>query len=237
MGVVYCAQNKIDQKIYIGQSTLSLYKRKLYHGGHVRQGSQTYFHRAIRKHGFDQFLWCILSNENDEDKLNELEIHWIKELEATNKEYGYNLREGGHPGGRLISIERKKELSEKYRGKGNSFYGKKHSDKSKKLISETKKGNSPCWSKGLKMGPQSEEIISKRSKANRGQTRSLAIKEKMSRAQKGRIITEEHRLKIVESCKGRITSEETKKKLSIAAKRQWGDPEMRKTMMESRRAM
>ncbi len=221
MGIIYCAQNKIDQKVYIGQSTLSLHKRKLYHGQHVRQGSQTYFHRAIRKHGFDQFLWCTLSNENDEDKLNELEIHWIKELEATNKEYGYNLREGGHPGGRLISIERKKELSEKYRGKGNPFYGKKHSEKSKRMVSETKKGNSPCWSKGLKLGPQSKELIKKRSFGMMGHVVTEETRRKISDAQIGKIITEEHRLNIIKACNHKSPSDETKKKLSIAAKKQW----------------
>ncbi len=228
MGVVYCAQNKIDQKIYIGQSTLSLNKRIVYHKGYVKQGAQTYFHRAIRKHGFDQFLWCILSNEDDEDKLNELEIYWIKELEATNKEYGYNLCEGGHPGGRLVSIERKKELSEKYKGEGNPFYGKKHSEESKRMVSETKKGNSPPWNKGLKTGPQSEEWVRARSKGMMGHHVKEETKQKIRKAQKGKSLTEEHKINIGIAGKGRIVSKETKKKLSIATSKQWSDPVMRR---------
>lgn len=69
-----------------------------------------------------------------------------------------NLNGGGggffHP-----SLEDRKEKSKRMKGKGNPFYGKKHSEETKQMISETKiKNKSSSWNKGI---PRSEEVKEK----------------------------------------------------------------------------
>ena len=86
-------------------------------------------------------------------------------------------------------------------GEGSS--GFKHSEETKRKISESHKG--------IKL---SEETKQKLSEANKERKYSEEAKRKMSEAKKGIQLSEEHKKKISESCKGRQLSEETKRKLS-----------------------
>ena len=90
-------------------------------------------------------------------------------------------------------------------GEGSS--GFKHSEETKRKISESHKG--------IKY---SEEVKRKMSEAKKGIKYSEEAKRKMSEAKKGIQLSEEHKKKISESCKGRQLSEETKRKMSKSKK-------------------
>jgi hypothetical protein len=78
---------------------------------------------AWDKYGEKNFTFSIIE-ECDRDSLDNKEISWIKELNTNNGNFGYNGTAGG---GAL-------------RGKDNPFYGKKHTEETKKILSKKHKG-------------------------------------------------------------------------------------------------
>ncbi len=94
MGIVYCATNKVNGKIYIGQTTKTLERRMTQHKSSMNCGSQYYFHKALLKYGWDDFNFVVLENVKNSE-LNESEIMWINASNSNNPDIGYNLNEGG----------------------------------------------------------------------------------------------------------------------------------------------
>ena len=221
--IIYMATNRVNGKEYIGQTVGSLVKRKSQHmTATMSHIDNSYFHKAIRKYGIDNFKWKIIHKCNDADFLNRLEIFYIGYYD-TFIGNGYNLTLGG--GGRFgykISDETRKKLSIARIGKDSPMYGKKHSAETKRKMSEAQKGKK-----------QSAETRRKISKAGKGRKHSNETKRKMSEAGKGRKHTEESKQKmsIAQSGKnhhmygkrgkdcpnyGMKHSVETKQKMSIA---------------------
>ncbi len=95
-GVIYSATNKINGKKYIGQTTTSVNRRKSSHLHYANNGSEIYFHRAIRKHGKKNFKWEIIDEAYGIDDLNKKEIKWIEHYDSFYN--GYNTSIGGQTG-------------------------------------------------------------------------------------------------------------------------------------------
>jgi hypothetical protein len=95
--IIYIARNKINHKVYIGQTTKTLGKRKGNHAWDAfKHNSPWYFHRALRKYGMDNFEWGILEQvEGGYDELNKKEDRWVKLFDSRNPEKGYNQKDGG----------------------------------------------------------------------------------------------------------------------------------------------
>jgi hypothetical protein len=212
--IIYKATNNINCYSYIGYSTNRLEERKGRHYRDSKNGSDYYFHRAIRKYGWNNFNWVTLEhNVSDFEILNELEIYWIKEFD-TKIPNGYNLNDGGK--GQLgfkQSKEHKRKIGEANKGKhsqpksrdakkkmSEAHKGKKHTKETKRKISEGCKGKIP-WHKGKKIGPHTEETRKKISESERGKIITEETKRKMSEAKKGKTISEEHKRKIGETMK------------------------------------
>lgn len=128
-GIIYIATSKTTGKSYIGQSTKKLtdrqYKHK-YDAFVVR--SNWYFHQALRKYGWEDFNWSILAENINTDKLNTLEIYFIKKLDTF--ENGYNSTTGGQQRSNVSpSVIEKLKLANV--GKNNPMYGRSHSEYSK----------------------------------------------------------------------------------------------------------
>ena len=146
---------------------------------------------------FEIILECPVEN------LNQEEIRLIKEYKSTNREFGYNLEEGGRIQ-QIISEETREKIS-----KANK--GLRRSEACKKGISERSK-NRIC----------TEETRRKLSETSKGRKHSEETKKKISQARKGIIFTEEHKRRIGEKSKGRQANlgnkhtEEAKKKMSNA---------------------
>lgn len=91
ISVVYKATNAINGDFYIGITCGYLSRRKSKHRRSAQKGgSQGYFHRAIRKHGWENFSFSILSEWADYEDAKKEEIRLIAALKPR-----YNMTEGG----------------------------------------------------------------------------------------------------------------------------------------------
>lgn len=72
--IIYKATNKINNKVYIGQTVRSLEVRMSEHKRH----NYTAFDKAINKYGLENFDVEVIDTAKDINELNEKEIYWIK---------------------------------------------------------------------------------------------------------------------------------------------------------------
>ena len=92
---IYKFTSNLSGKVYIGKTQQAPEKRKASHEYYALNGSQTIFHRALRKHGFDSFSFDLVCSALTEDAANELEKMFIAAFESTNRAKGYNMTQGG----------------------------------------------------------------------------------------------------------------------------------------------
>jgi len=111
-GVIYKATNKIDGKIYIGQTTQPLYIRIK---KHFCKNDGSYFHNALIKYGKVAFRWEIIDIAESIDDLNQREAMAISRYGSMNIDIGYNLTTGGNSYKK--SEESCRKQSERMRGK------------------------------------------------------------------------------------------------------------------------
>lgn len=133
MNEIYKITNKINNKIYIGLTIQGSRVRFLHHLYEARSGSIFPIHRALRKYKEENFeleTLITLPEGQDKEELKRLEKFYIKDLKANNRQFGYNLTEGGDGTlGRLHSEETKEKIRQK-------ALGRKMSEESKKRMSE-----------------------------------------------------------------------------------------------------
>lgn len=95
--IIYKATNKINGKIYIGQTVNTLQHRANQHLQETKNSTRknTYFHNAIQKYGFENFIFIEIDHASNIEELNIKEQYWIEYYNSTNKTIGYNLDSGG----------------------------------------------------------------------------------------------------------------------------------------------
>ena len=145
--IIYKATNKVNGKIYIGQTSKTLEQRKNGHERDTRSRKKhtTYFHEALAKYGYDNFDWEVIANANTQEELDEMEKHYIQVYNATDKEFGYNLKKGGKEGG-LYNEECRRRLGESTKKKwGNPETAKKMMDGLKKGTETVKERAKNFW--------------------------------------------------------------------------------------------
>lgn len=149
--IVYKAVNKINGNTYIGKTTGSLHNRKRGHLKDVNRHSNTYFHRAIKKYGSDNFEWSVIQKCITENHLILAEQAYI-ELYKINGIKLYNMTEGGEG---TVGYKQSEELKRKKSiffsgennpmygrsGKNSPNYGKPRSEETKKRIGDKQKGD------------------------------------------------------------------------------------------------
>lgn len=134
-GIIYSYQSP-SGKFYIGQTTREN-KRKWEHKNNAERGVKTKFYDAIRKYGYNNFIYTKIFETSSKNKnnikviLDVLEEFYIGKYNSI--ENGYNICKGG--GGTLGLKAWNKGISCK--------------DETKKKISKANKGK-PSWNKGLK---------------------------------------------------------------------------------------
>jgi len=109
--IIYCVENIISGKKYIGKSKNSLQERMKSHFFKIRNGVKTKFYDAIRSYGIDNFKYYILDQAFTADELNEKEIKYIKLFDTINS--GYNMVEGGTGGDTMCHHPNKEEIYKK----------------------------------------------------------------------------------------------------------------------------
>ena len=96
MGYIYCITNLINSKKYIGQTVNSVQERWKDHCRarkyHKRKNAPLY--DAFDKYGIENLKIEELEYVEDNSKLSDREIYWIKELQTYGRN-GYNATKGG----------------------------------------------------------------------------------------------------------------------------------------------
>jgi group I intron endonuclease len=135
MGIIYLIKNKINNKIYIGQTIRTFEKRWKEHCS----GNENYsaISKAIKKYGIQNFETEILF-ECDNNELDEYEKISIEEYNSLCPN-GYNIQTGGSLG-KEHCIESKEKMRQSKLGVKNHNFGKPRTDKCKQNISISKSG-------------------------------------------------------------------------------------------------
>lgn len=134
---IYKIENIFNGECYIGQS-IDLYKRKRDHFLKLRNNKHCNIHLqyAFNKYGEENFVFKIILYCEPE----ELTHYEQKLVDLWKPEYNI-CRECVKSGlGTKKSEEEKKRMSDMYMGENNPFYGKKHSEETKRKYSESRRG-------------------------------------------------------------------------------------------------
>lgn len=208
---MYCVYKHTcpNNKVYIGITSREPNKRWRNGKGYI---NNEHFYRAIQKYGWQSIKHDILFIDLTQQQAEQKEIELIKQYKSNQREYGYNILEGGNVSNG-ITEEGKQRMIDKSKGKHRS------------PNTEFKKGHKP-WTTGKKM---SDDFRKKLSKIHIGHTLSDETKKKLSennaRYWKGKKRDKVTIIKMSEAMKGKKGywegkhhTEETKIKISNSKK-------------------
>lgn len=94
---IYIIKNKINDKVYIGQTKETLEKRFKRHTGYQRREHDTKFYRALNKNNIENFYIELLEECKTQEELDAREIFYINFYDSIKK--GYNTNLGGFSSG------------------------------------------------------------------------------------------------------------------------------------------
>ena len=179
---IYAHINKINGKIYIGQTCRKNVNQRWRNGkGYINNIA---FYRAIKKYGWDNFEHKILFDGLSKEEADAKETELIALYDSKNPEHGYNLTDGGQgtngyqmpeerkrqisesQKGRLLTDEWKQHISEAVRGENHPFWGKQLSDKHRRHLSEAHMGNKSYG--GMQGKKHTEETKRRMSESHKG---------------------------------------------------------------------
>lgn len=126
--IIYKIINKVNNKVYIGQTINFKERVRSHRETAFRKSSREYnkpLYRAMRKYGLENFEIKIIDDSATSfEELNEKEIYYIQKYNScVDYGCGYNLDKGGKNG--LKSDYTKNKISEAHKGYGGGSFGKK----------------------------------------------------------------------------------------------------------------
>ena len=135
---IYVIKNSLNGKVYVGKSK-NCYKRLHQHLTDIKYENRNYNENphllnAFKKYGHDNFEYYIVEkidiNDNTEKELSEKELYWMIELNALDKEKGYNLRYDSE-GKCFCSEETSIKITNRLKKEWSDGIRDEHSDKMK----------------------------------------------------------------------------------------------------------
>lgn len=141
---IYCIECTSNGVKYIGKTRESFYRRWIYHKWELKNGihNNKYLQNTWNKYGCENFIFYpiesfeLFNTDADDEKLNQLEIQYIKQYDTY--ENGFNLTTGGEGvSGNTLSEDAKRKIGEKNR---INMLGKTHSNETRKLMSKVHTG-------------------------------------------------------------------------------------------------
>lgn len=167
---IYCIENMISNKKYIGQSK-NINDRWKKHISELNRNchDNDYLQKSWNKYGFNNFRFYVLEY-CDKSILDDREVYYIDFYDTLNRDLGYNLKSGGQNGGSCYVDESRIKLSKSIKksyensdlkeirrqdalkqwsnpdykasrcGENASMYGHHHTEEAKKRMSEARKG-------------------------------------------------------------------------------------------------
>lgn len=175
---IYIIKNKLNSKVYIGQTKNSIEERFKQHCWFTSKQHKSLISYAIRKYGKENFYVESLGKYTTQEELNEAEQNYIHTYNSVQPN-GYNLQTGGSSYFE-VSEETRKRLSKILKGipKPESFrqnmIGKKLPEEHRQAIGKALKGK--------KFSKSHRENISK---ARTGKKHTEEYKQRMSKEKKG----------------------------------------------------
>lgn len=166
---IYKFTNRINNKVYIGQSINLVARYNSHKRNYINSNLNSYnslFYRALRKYGFDNFDYEILiaSEKLTMDELNSLEQAYIKQYDAYLN--GYNMNPGGNNTGSnyFISLDIILQIKNDLLNSPNltlEEITKKYKISSTSIISSINSGKSYSFVGEFNYPIRSKEIIKK----------------------------------------------------------------------------
>lgn len=194
-GIIYKITNKVNNRIYVGQTIHPLLYRWKNHIRAANRGSNIYFHKAIRKYGKENFIIEELTKASSKEELNLLEIEYIKKYNSLAPN-GYNTSTGGEG--------------------GNNFCNNPNIDTIKQHLSEGRKRYFANWTE------EERKTFSEKRRMialdPNGKMQSQEYKEKMRIACTGKKVSEHTKLILKEKFTGREIDRNLRKKWHINKK-------------------
>ena len=238
-GIIYKITNKVNGKVYIGQTSKEYGFRARYsqHGkiliekvyNHYiyrkqrNEGYNQHLLRSIEKYGFDAFeVIEKFDMAFSKEELLLKEKCWIAIYKSYDNNFGYNRTLGGdgtygysfwHEKDEDELNKIRKNKSESMTGKNNAMYGKNPRDY---MTEEARKIRDDKMS--IIMSGENNPMYGKNPRDYMSGDAKREHYRKISEANKGRKLSEEHKRRISEANKGKELSEETKKKISETKK-------------------
>jgi len=186
---IYCWLNTTNGKVYVGRSK-DVRRRRDGHRYKLRNGhcyyTNPHFQCAWNKLGESGFEFLLLEDveERHRDSLSDRELYWIGHFSASDRNFGYNLKDKYKEG----CFGHAKESIEKMRKKAT---GRRHTETTKQKLSKT---NSDGRCLSFK-GPMPQDIRDNISRARTGMKLGPCRKEtreKIRQVLTGRKLSKEH---------------------------------------------
>lgn len=188
--IIYLLTNKINNKIYIGQTWNSLTLRM--GPGGCNYKNSTYLYNSIQKYGATNFEYSVLALATSQQEADYLEEKFIIEYNSTNPDIGYNIKLGGSNGKhseetkiKIATTLKSKEITPEKLAQVTAL-GKSWAGKEKPELSQERKEFNSNWSKEWHKNNEHPML-------NKNHTEEA--KKKISESLKGRIVTEETKAK------------------------------------------
>ena len=162
---IYKITNIINNKIYIGKTTVSINKRLDVHRKNAKKRINRHLYDSMNKYGEDAFVIELIDSAETNELANEKEIFYINEYNSNNRDVGYNMTKGGDGG----------NTGAYYYGKSPydwwvEKYGKEEADKIKKRVYGDVSQKLKKYYRGMsweeRFGEKSEDVKEKISDTN-----------------------------------------------------------------------
>ena len=134
---IYKITNIINGKVYIGKTEKTIQGRFNVHLKNAKNKINRYLYDAMNHYGYDKFIIEEIEACLDSTSLNEKEKYWIGAYNSTNKNFGYNMTEGGTGGAQLPEIAKLSGIKAALTRKKNGY---KVSVETRHKISKAHKG-------------------------------------------------------------------------------------------------
>lgn len=195
MHYLYIIINKLNNKVYIGQSIKPEY-RWYQHKSHSAIGSdhKQYLHKSIAKYGLENFVFEVIATCRTQEDANYIETVLIKQYNSCNSQFGYNIKPGGN------NSSPSEETKEKMRQatlrqiatKGHPAQGTKRTDEQKAKMSKIQKNkdNAAIYTKEVREKFSKSHIGIKDSEETK-KNKSIKAKLAWQKRQEEKLITGE----------------------------------------------